>query len=156
METPPSMRAELDTWNKGEGIDLEMWVGCEGRFALAVGYATIFWPELEVLDGFIVRKGSSPEAVRGFVSQPGASRLSVERMMNHVHLVDLHYRGCPDATPDKLLALGNTLKEIYEAKLRWQFPGRPCKVQLHVPEDPHALDEYELTYWQTAHEDVDA
>lgn len=156
METPPSMRADLDAWNNGDGIDLEMWVGCEGRFALAVGYATIFWPEFEVIEGFIVRKGSSAEAVRSFASQPGASRLSAERTMTHIHLVDLHYRGCPDATPDKLLALGNTLKEIYEAKLKWQFPDRPCKVQLCVPEDPRALDEYEIMFWQTAHEDVDA
>ena len=76
--------------------------------------------------------------------------------MNHIHLVDLHYRGCPDATSDKLLVLGTALKEIYEAKLKWQFPDRPCSVQLYVPEDAGALDEYELIFWQTAHENVNA
>jgi hypothetical protein len=150
------MRAELEEWNSGKGIELEMWIGCEGRFALAVGYTTIFWPEFEVIDDFIARKGSSAAAIHDFASQPGSSRLSVERTINHIHLVDLHYRGCPDATPDKLLVLGAALKEIYEAKLKWQFPDRPCAVRLYVPESLDALDEYEITFWQTAHENADA
>ena len=37
METPQSMKDELAAWNNGAGIDLESWVGCEGRFALASG-----------------------------------------------------------------------------------------------------------------------
>jgi hypothetical protein len=156
METPASMRAELAAWNNGKGIDLDMWIGCEGRFALAVGYITIFWPEFEVIENYICRKGSSAEAIRDFERQPACSRLSVERTINHIHLVDLHHRGCPDATPDKLLALGTVLKEIYEAKLKWQFPDRPCTVRLYVPDDSTALDDYELTFWQTAHEHVDA
>ena len=45
MEIPISMRAELAAWNNGNGIDLGSWTGCEGRFALAIGYASIFWPE---------------------------------------------------------------------------------------------------------------
>jgi hypothetical protein len=152
MDTPQSMQAELEGWNNGMGIELETWIGCEGRFALAVGYATIFWPEFEVIDDYIVRQGSSAETLRAFSSQPGASRLSVEVTVNHIHLVDLHYRGCPDASPDKLLALGKVLKEIYEAKLKWQFPDRPCAVRLYIPEDIDALDEYELSFWQVAHE----
>ena len=150
------MRAELGAWNNGKGIDLEMWVGCEGRFALAVGYIAVFWPEFEVIEGYIVRKGSSAQAIRDWQRPANCSRASAERTFNHIHLVDLHYRGCPDATPDKLLALGAALKEIYEAKLKWQFPDRPCSVQLYVPEDTTALDEYELFFWQTANENVDA
>ena len=38
-----STKSELAAWNNGAGIDLESWTGCEGRFALAVGYAAIFW-----------------------------------------------------------------------------------------------------------------
>jgi hypothetical protein len=37
MDVPDSMKAELAAWNDGAGIDLESWVSCEGRFALAVG-----------------------------------------------------------------------------------------------------------------------
>ena len=156
METPPSMRAELQEWNGGKGIELEMWIGCEGRFALAIGYTTLFWPKFEIIEDFVVRKGSSPDSVREFASYAGGSRLSAERTMNHIHLLDLHYRGCPDASPDKLLVLGTTLKEIYEAKLKWQFPDRPCVVQLYAPENSDALDEYQLTFWQSVHENADS
>jgi hypothetical protein len=47
MKLRQSMESELAAWNNGAGIDLASWVGCEGRFALAVGYATVFWPEFE-------------------------------------------------------------------------------------------------------------
>ncbi|MCL2022448.1 MAG: hypothetical protein FWG81_10390 [Betaproteobacteria bacterium] len=156
MEIPLSMKTELGEWNGGKGIDLESWVGCEGRFSLAVGYTTVFWPDLEEIEGYILRNGVSVDIIRGFESQEGSSRRSVEATLNHIHLVDIHYHGCPDASPDKLLALGQVLKEIYEAKLKWQFPLRPCNVRLYVPEDPNALNDYELSFWQTAHEVADA
>lgn len=156
MEIPLSMQAELGEWNGGKGIGLELWVGCEGRFSLAVGYASIFWPEFEEIEGYVLRKGISVEIIHDFESCEASSRRSVEATLNHIHLVDLHYRSCPDASPDKLVALGQVLKEIYEAKLKWQFPHRPCTVSLYVPDDPDALDDYELSFWQIAHEVAEA
>jgi len=41
--------------------------------------------------------------------------------------------GCEDASKDKLLLLGNVLKEVYQAKLLWQFPDRPCSVEFIYP-----------------------
>jgi hypothetical protein len=58
MDIPESMRSELAAWNNGKGIDLQSWVGCEARFALAVGYASIFWPEFVEFDGYILPKAS--------------------------------------------------------------------------------------------------
>jgi hypothetical protein len=156
MDTPPSMLDELKAWNSGSGIDLESWIGCEGRFTLAVGYLTVFWPEFEEINGYILRRGSSTlESIREFEADGQSSRLSIEATLNHIHLLNLQYRGCPDSSSDKLLVLGRALKEIYVAKLKWQFPDRPCKVSLFVPPDPEALEEYQLTFWQAAHE-VDA
>jgi hypothetical protein len=48
--------------------------------------------------------------------------------------------------------LGNRLKDIYEAKLRWQFPERSCGVKYFVPEDPDDYLEYQVTFWQKAWE----
>lgn len=152
MEIPLSMRAELGQWNEGKGIDLESWVGCEGRFSLAVGYSTIFWPEFEEIDGYILRKGTPVESIRGFENSYAGSRLSVEATLNHFHLEDIQHLGCADASPDKLLALGQVLKEIYEAKLKWQFPHLPCTVSFHIPDDSNALDKYEISFWQKKHE----
>ncbi len=119
MEIPESMKAELAAWNNGAGIDIESWVGCEGNFSLAVGYTSVFWPEFVAFDEYILRKGFSEDSLRGFEQQKGIDRKSVEWVMNHVHLADIQYRGCKDATKDKLLLLSNVLKEIYQAKLHW-------------------------------------
>lgn len=151
MDTPESMKAELAAWNNGNGIDLESWIGCEGRFSLAVGYASIFWPAFKLFEGYILPDGASEDSLRSF-EQNGGSRKSVEWVMNHVHIADIHYRGCEDISKDKLVLLGTVLKEIYEAKLLWQFPDRPCTVVLFIPDDPDDLTEYQLSFWQKSHE----
>lgn len=148
MEIPDSMKVELAAWNNGSGIDLESWVGCEGRFALAVGYASIFWPEFVEFDGYVLRKGFSEPTLRGFEAQEGSNRRGVEWIMNHIHLDGIQHFGCKDISKDKLLLLGNVLKEIYEAKLRWQFPDRQMVVEFHVPEDDEELAKYQIAFWQ--------
>jgi len=156
MDVPESMRAELAAWNNGEGIDLESWVGCQGTFGLAVGYASIFWPAFVEFEGLILRAGFSADALHGFRLHEGIDRAGVESVMNHLHLDDIQFLGCPDASPDKLLHLGQVLEQIYAAKLRWQFPERPCRVSLHVPSEATALNAYEITFWQIANEGVPA
>jgi hypothetical protein len=148
MEIPESMKAELAAWNNGAGIDLESWVGCEGRFSLAVGYATIFWPEFVEFEGYVLRKGFSESSLRGFEVQEGRKRKAVEWLMNHFHLDGIQHIGCPDISKDKLVPLGKALKEIYEAKLRWQFPDRRCVVELHIPVEEDNLAEYQISFWQ--------
>ena len=152
MDIPISMRDELGQWNGGKGIDLESWVGCEGSFSLAVGYTTVFLPEFEEIKGYVLHKGVPIDIIRGFENREGSSRLSVEATLNHIHLVDLQYHGCPDVSSDKLVTLGQVLKEIYEAKLKWQFPLRLCTTSLYILNDPNAYRDYEFTFWQTAHE----
>lgn len=152
MDIPDSMKAELAAWNDGQGIDLESWVGCEGNFRLAVGYAAIFWPEFIEFDGYVLRADFSIESLRSFEKGEPNDRASVEAVMNHLHIADIQHFGCPDASPDKLLRIGTALKEIYEAKLRVRFPSRPCRVSLFVPPDPADLMAYEVTFWQQGHE----
>jgi hypothetical protein len=151
MKSPDSMKAELSTWNSGKGIDLESWIGCEGNFALAVGYATIFWPEFVEFDGYILLNGFSEDSLRGFERQQAGNRESVEWLMNHLHILDIHY-SANDASKDKILLLGNVLKEIYQAKLKSQFPDRPCIVEFSIPDDPEDLIGYQISFWQHRHE----
>ncbi len=112
---PESMRSELGAWNNGKGIDLESWVGCMGSFALAVGYADILWPRFVKFRGYILREGFSKQSLRGFETNGDAC--SVEAVMNHLHLADIQHYGSKDLTKDKLIRLGQVLKEVYEAKL---------------------------------------
>ena len=90
------MQADLGAWNSGKGISLEAWVGCEGNFALAVGYASIFWPEFVEYDGYILPKSFSVEHLRAFEAREGTTRKAVEAVMNHLHIADIQHYGCSD------------------------------------------------------------
>jgi len=150
MNIPPSMRAELARWNDGDGIDLEGWIAGSGNYALAIGYATLFWPRFVEIDGYIVREGITSEQLRDW-ERTGASRREVEAVVNHLHFADLHRHANALLSEDKLVALGEVLREIHAAKLVWQFPHSPCVVQLHVPEPGGDLDDHQLTFWQARH-----
>lgn len=154
MEIPESMTASLQEWNNGSGIDLESWVGCSGNFSLAVGYTTLFWPEFTLFDGYILRADFSESSLRSFEAQNVGNRKTVEWVMNHLHLDSIHYLGCEDISQDKLIFLGDALKEIYEAKLKWQFPDHPCVVELYIPKDRESFSDYQISFWQQCHETV--
>jgi len=151
MDTPESMKAELAAWNNGGGIDLESWVANEGSFSLAVGYASIFWPAFTLFEDYILPSEFSVDVLRDF-ERGQRGRQSIEWVMNHLHIADIQHRGCGDISKDKVIVLGNVLKEIYETKLQWQFPDRPCTVEFFVPDDPDDLTEYQVSFWQKCHE----
>lgn len=151
MELPESTKQELARWNNGKGIDLESWVYCEGRFALAVGYSAIFWPEFVQFESYILRKGFSESSLREFEKQNGATPKSVEWVMNHLHIADIQHSECADLSRDKIVFLGNILKEIYELKLSSLFPHSPCEVEFYIPEDKDDLTDYQISFWQKAH-----
>ena len=149
---PPSMAGDLLAWNNGQGIDLQSWIGCSGSFALAVGYSTIFWPRFVEFEGYILSEGFSVQSLRGFEASNNGNRRAVETVMNHLHIADIQHYGCKDLSLDKLLLVGQVLREIYEAKLLWQFPSRPCTVSYYVPPDASDLMAHEISFWQKAHE----
>jgi len=153
LPTPPqSMVAELAAWNNGKGIDLKSWVACSGNFQLAVGYSTIFWPRFVLYEDYILRDGFSVESVRGCEETRKSDKQSVEWVLNHLHIADIQYHGCEDLSEDKIVFLGRTLKEIWEAKLLWQFPDKPCVVDFYEPDDRKNLIEFQLSFWQKKHE----
>lgn len=147
MEVPESMRSDLAAWNDGKGIDLETWVGCMGSFSLAVGYASIFWPEFVEFEGYVLRKNFREESLREFEKMNGPDRAATESVMNHLHIVDIQHLGCADISRDKLQTLGNVLKEIYLMKLCCEFPERNFSVEFYIPEDQELLIDYQISFW---------
>lgn len=152
MDTPESMKEDLARWNHGAGIALDNWICCTGNYALAVGYLSLFWPDFVEYDGDILRKGFSEESLRGFERQTGSDRKSVECVMNHLHIADIHCRDESELTEDKVVVLGRALKEMYSAKLAHEFPHSPCIVDFYEPEPGGDLDDYQLSFWQARHE----
>ncbi|HWT13671.1 MAG TPA: hypothetical protein VN231_13010 [Allosphingosinicella sp.] len=136
---------EIRLWNDGAGISAEGWIGCVGNYPLAVGYSLIFWPRFVRFEGYVLREGFSEGALRGFESGEGSSRASVERVMNHLHIGDIHFG--EQAAEAQLRYLGRVLKEIYEVKLRADFPDLRFVVEF---EDEPGLDpvDYQLSFRQ--------
>jgi hypothetical protein len=138
---------ELPDWNNGKGIDVEGWIGCSGNFQLAVGYSTLFWPRFVEFEGYILREGFFIESLRGFQRQCGDSRRSVEAVMNHLHIADIHDHDSQKFTAEHAVYLGRTLREIYQAKLAWQFPSRRFEVVFNESDEADLVD-YEITFFQ--------
>jgi hypothetical protein len=138
---------ELKDWNGGDGIDAPGWIDCSGNFQLAVGYSQIFWPRFVEHDGMILREGFNLESLEGCVRCYDGDKSAVEAMMNHKHIADIHYCGCPDATHERLIHLGRVLQQIYECKIRCQFPERDIVVEFDdSPQED--LISYQLTFYQ--------
>ena len=148
IDLPVSITEELGEWNNERGIDVPSWIGLEGNYRFAVGYAELFWPRFQTLGKYICREQYTNKQIEDFESQLNFNPKFVEATINHLHLYDLHGDDHEGKTADKLLFLLATLKEIYQAKLQLEFPDRPCVVETNVPEDVEALDEYTLSFWQ--------
>ncbi|PJE26456.1 hypothetical protein SAMN06297129_3804 [Pseudooceanicola antarcticus] len=144
------MSDELGAWNNGDGIPLETWTAWEGNYKLAIGYAALLWPRFEAVGKYILVEGAGKENIEGFENQVGSTAKGIETVLNHWHLTDLHHHDDDNLSADKLLFLGNIVKEMWEAKLRSQFPDRPCTVEFFIPDDPENLCEYQISFWQTA------
>jgi hypothetical protein len=138
---------DLKDWNNGKGIDPAGWVGCEGNFRLAAAYSFVFWPEFTELDGMIFRGAMDPKTLASWMRNCSGDRKSVEATANHIHILDLHHAGCPDASVERVIFLGNVLKEIYRAKLLSQFPNRDIVVEFYEPPNKE-LQDYQLTFYQ--------
>jgi hypothetical protein len=137
---------ETREWNEGRGITPDDWISCVGTYELAVGYSLIFWPKFVTFEDYVLRDGFLESSVRGFEKMTNGDRRSVEAVMNHVHMADLH-ANVQEPNVDQLRYLGRTLKRIYEAKLRSDFPDCRFTVSFNDERDLDPI-EYELTFWQ--------
>jgi hypothetical protein len=145
---PESMKSELASWNDGRGIDLWDWTANTGNFSLAVGYSEIFCPCFVAFEKYVLMEGFYVEGLRSFEGDPKATRQSVEWVMNHLHIADIQHAECPDIAVDKLIILGERLRENYTAKLALQFPDRSFVVEFVRPKDPDEFADYQLSFFQ--------
>ncbi|HEY8129710.1 MAG TPA: hypothetical protein VIF39_13530 [Hyphomicrobium sp.] len=128
----------LKDWNNGQGIDPLDWVACSGNFDLAIGYTTLFWPDFVEHDDMVLLSSRLNEKLDGITS-------CLEKLLNHLHLLDTHYAGCPGATPEKLEFLGKTIREMWAAKLSQDFPGVRFAVEF-FGNSSSDLSDYQLTF----------
>ena len=88
------------------------------------------------------------ECLRDFQQQCGGERKRIEAVMNHLHLDGIQSTSCEDISRDRLLYLGGVLREIYQAKLAWQFPNKRFEV-FFDDSVLMKLADYQITFYQT-------
>jgi hypothetical protein len=143
---------EIGAWqevNKGD-FDPELWIRAVGNFEHAIGYAWLFWPSFEVFDGCVLRSGFTREAYYGFLEQTKGTRASVEAVINHIHILDLFSNPDLNPTREQLVWLGFRLKDMWECKLRRDFPDRDIVVAFNGHDDVDDDLDFQLTAYQTS------
>ena len=135
-----SLVAESNDWAGG---DVRWWISTVGNFSAMIGYAELFWPDFNEFDGCVLRGEVNEANFRAWMERLNGDRRAVEKVMNRVdlnYLFDGNYSIA--ATDFQLSYLGCLLREMWEAKLRREFPDRWFAVEFH--EDPSNLDDEPL------------
>jgi len=138
-------------WNDGKGIDVRDWVSCEGDFQLAVGYSTVFWPEFFEIGKYVLTGPAPAGLIRDWETRYPNEFGRIEAVLNHFHIATLRRGDDDEASEERVLHIGNVLKQIYIAKLKMNFPDREFEVVFDDTPGKDLMD-YDLTFYQTRHE----
>lgn len=137
---------ELADWRAhGLASDPETWICSEGSYALAVGYSLVFWPGFVVIEDYVLRDGATESNLRQWQAG-GYARASIEAVMNHLHIADIHTMK-DEPSEAQARYLGRVLEQIHRLKLAADFPDRRFVVSFN---DEPGLDiiDYQLTFFQ--------
>ena len=126
------------------GVDPDVWIGGVGSYELALGHTLIFWPQFVEFEDYVLREDFPLDLLRD--SEETDPKWSVEALLNHIHLGDLHM--CAQSNGLQLQYLGRVLKEIHEVKLAHDFPDRRFTVEFNDALVDGRLDADHLTFWQ--------
>ncbi|MCD4824871.1 MAG: hypothetical protein K8S55_09695 [Phycisphaerae bacterium] len=137
---------ELAEWNNGDGIDIDAWAQCVGNFEHAIAYAELFWPEFELYDGCAFFAGIDKRNYQDWMKSTNGDKTSVQAVMNHTHIVDLFPNVKEEPTREQVVHLGRKLKDMWETKLKRDFPGQEITVSFPEDESEDLLS-YEITFF---------
>jgi hypothetical protein len=121
----------------------------------------LFWPRFFEHDGcvFIYREG--PEAqkwlkdsYKSWFKEFKGKKADVEGMINHLHILDIlgsrdinKNSDKPYPTKEQVVYLGRILKNIWECKLKRDFPKKVFKVEFYEKNITDLID-YQMTFYQ--------
>src|SRR5437899_1066785 len=99
------------------------------KFLLAgiEAYKSLFWPKFTEYDGCVFL-AFDQDVYTQWARQTNSDKPRIEAVMNHRHIVDLLPSTVEDTTRELVLNFGDLLREVWEAKLLHDFPGRHFKV----------------------------
>jgi uncharacterized membrane protein len=66
---------------------------CEGRYPVAIGYLSVFWPSFVEHDGTVFRDEEVDEAsVSSWLTTTGGNKQAVEATLSHFHILHLQHK----------------------------------------------------------------
>ena len=136
---------ELSRWNDGRGIDIVSWINGTGNFEHGIAYGRLFWQDFVEYDDCVLFAGFKESSYLGFMKHTGGNKEAVERVMNHHHLSDFFLN--QEQTTDQIIYFGRLLQEIWQAKLKFDFPTRNVIAKFYEGEN-YDLWDYEITIFQ--------
>jgi hypothetical protein len=140
---------ELQKWSSGgKSISAKEWIGTVGNYEHLVAYAQILWPKFIEHDDCVFRAlRFTEENYRGFMTQTNGDKPAVEAVMNHEHILDMFSNPSAAPSADMVIYVGRLLKDVWDAKLKRDFPARVITVSF--PEGPFEdLVQYEVSFFQ--------
>lgn len=142
-----SLVPESLTWNNGCPIDPAVWIRATGRFDHLIAYAELLWPDFVEHDGCVLMADVEESKYEEWLQATGGDKRAVEAVINHVHTADLTGSYETPPTEDQARYLGRLLKEMWQAKLAWEFPNRRFIVTFEETEGDSILD-FVVTFHQ--------
>ena len=139
---------ELKDWDAHNGGEesFDGWTSCMGSYSLAVGYASLLWPQFVEVKGMVFRGQVDDSVLDSWLA--GHSKRSVEATLNHLHLLDVQHPGVwAEATEAQLRYLGETLKAAWSAKLALDFPTRRFVVE-YIQGTLEAPREHQVVFFE--------
>jgi predicted oxidoreductase (fatty acid repression mutant protein) len=109
-------------------------------------YQEMFWPDFIEHDGCVFL-AFNRNAYQQWHRQTGGDRRKIESLMNHRHVVDLLPKAVESPTRGLVILFGQLLRDVWDAKLRRDFPTRKFCVSF-PPEERIDLTDYEITFYQ--------
>jgi hypothetical protein len=135
--------SELKDYNN----DISVYLSYIASHQHAIAYSTIFWPQFECYCDSILLEPFSTEKYKDFLVANNGDKSCVEKIINHRHIKEIW--GNPDlsATVEQLTHLGNLLKEMWQCKLKENFPNRKMIVHFYKGGTHADLLDFQITFW---------
>jgi hypothetical protein len=111
-------------------------------------YQKLFWPDFVEHDDCVFLAFDEAK-YRQWLQQTDGDKQRVEAMMNHRHIIDLLPRTVESPTRGLVVSFGQLLRDVWETKLRRDFPKRQFCVSFSS-EESEDLSLYEVTFSQMA------
>jgi hypothetical protein len=115
----------------------------------AISYGKLFWPDFVEHDGCILFANFNKDSYEGFMKQTGGNKKAVEAVMNHEHILDLFPNNQP--TEKQVIYLGRLLKDMWQTKLKRDFPARQISVEFYE-QDCKYPEDFQITFYQRSND----